>query len=88
VIVETFFDVRAVLSADKIGDSKWSMLELGRAAASAVIEWLGSEDPPREEELAERIPFLPRPTSTPGTSAICRRSHSMRRWSVAGSITW
>jgi hypothetical protein len=45
-----------VLSADEIGDSKWSMLEQGRAAARAVIEWLASEDPPREEELAERIP--------------------------------
>jgi hypothetical protein len=57
---ETFFDVRTVLAADAIGDSKWSLLEQGRAAASAVIEWLDSEDPPPEEELAERIPRLER----------------------------
>jgi hypothetical protein len=58
-IDEAFFDVRTVLSVDEIGDSRWSTLEQGRAAASAVLAWMGN-DPPSEEELAERIPFLPR----------------------------
>jgi hypothetical protein len=58
-IDEAFFDVRSVLSVDELGDSKWSLLEQGRAAAGAVLAWMG-DDPPSEEELAKRIPFLPR----------------------------
>jgi hypothetical protein len=55
---EAFYDVRTVLSADEIGDSQWSMLEQGRAATHAGIEWFASKDPPCEKELAERIPYL------------------------------
>jgi hypothetical protein len=58
-IDEMFFDVRTVLAVDELGDSRGAMLEQGRIAANAVIEWLG-KDPPSEEELAERIPRLPR----------------------------
>jgi hypothetical protein len=57
-IEDIFFDVRSVLAVDEIGDSRWTLLEQGRTAASVVVAWFTKNDP--QEELEARIPFLPR----------------------------
>ena len=58
VTEEAVFDVRTVLPADEIGDSRAALLEQGRAAADAVVRWL--KDEAYERPLAEQIPVLPR----------------------------
>lgn len=53
-----FYDVRTVLPADEVRNQ--AMLEQGRIALDAVESWHHDRDPDRMDELAARIPFLPR----------------------------
>ena len=71
---EAVYDVRTVLPADEIGERRQSLLEQGSIAADVVFEWFESEDGADEQELAERIPYLPRrEDSYPARSAVARR---------------
>ena len=60
---DCYLDIRTVLPVDEIGPSRQALLDQGKIAAFAVVEWL-SDGTVDLDELAARIPVMPQREDT------------------------